>query len=330
MKKYNLAIVGATGLVGSTFLRVLQEKNLPIAKIYLYASKKSAGRTLKVFGKDERVLLLDERNIKNKKIDFALFSAGGTVSKNFATVFVKYGAVVIDNSSAFRQDLDVPLVVPQVNKDKIFSHNGIIANPNCSTIQCMAPLKVIDDLFKIKKINYTTFQAVSGSGIKGIDDFEKTAKGIKPSFYPYPIYNNVLCHIGDFNENGYTQEEIKMVNESIKILGLKDVEISATCCRVPILNSHSVSISVECEREIDLEKTRESLANFDSIKLVDDTKNLVYPLPLDATGTDFVYVGRTRVDLFNKKVIHLFTVADNIRKGAASNAVEIMEELMKK
>jgi len=330
MKKYNIAIVGATGLVGSTFIKVLGEKNLPINNIYLFASKKSAGKRLKVLGKEFKVILLSERNIKNKKIDFALFSAGGGVSREFAPIFKKYGCVVIDNSSAWRMDSSVPLVVPQVNKEDIFKHNGIIANPNCSTIQCMAPLKVLDGLYKIKSINYTTFQAVSGSGIKGIDDLEKTTKGLRPDFYPYPIYNNVLPHIGSFKENGYTEEEIKMINETIKILHLENVQISATCCRVPILNSHSVEIDVEFEKNVDLENLIKSLKNFESIVVADDVEKNIYPLPTMATGTDNIYVGRIRKDLFKDNTLHFFTVADNIRKGAASNAIEIMEELIKK
>ena len=259
-----------------------------------------------------------------------MFSAGGSVSKEFAPIFVKHGALVIDNSSAWRMVSEIPLVVPQVNREDISKHNGIIANPNCSTIQCMAPLKVLDNLFKIKTINYTTFQAVSGSGIKGIDDLEKTSKGLKPIFYPYPIYNNVLPHIGGFKDNGYTEEEIKMVNETIKILHLEDVSISATCCRVPIMNSHSVEIDVEFECSVDLDLAKEKLREFDSIVLKDDVNENIYPLPTNATGTDNIYVGRVRKDLFKDNALHLFTVADNIRKGAASNAIEILEELIKK
>lgn len=326
MKKCNLAIVGATGLVGGTFLKVLEEKeNINIDKIYFYASKKSAGKIIVFRDKDYKVIELTEKNIKNKKIDFALFSAGGSTSKAFAPVFVKFGATVIDNSSAFRMEKEVPLIVPQVNAEDAYVNKGIISNPNCSTIQCMLPLKALDNEFKLKKVNYVTFQAVSGSGIKGIIDLEKTTKKEAPEFYPYPIFNNCLPHIGSFLENGYTEEEIKMINETKKILKNPSLKITATCVRVPIIHSHSVDISAEFEKEVDLEKAKNLLAGFNGIKLIDDIKNNVYPIATMAIGKDEVLVGRVRKDLDNPNLLHMFCVADNIRKGAASNAVEILE-----
>lgn len=330
MKQYNIAVVGATGLVGSTFLKVLAEKNFPIRTLYLFASKKSEGKKIVFQNKSYEVIALEETNIKNKKIDYALFSAGGSVSKEYAPIFSKLGAVVIDNSSAWRMDKTVPLVVPQVNLEDAFLNNGIIANPNCSTIECMAPLKALDEEYKLKKVDYTTFQAVSGSGVKGLYDLELTTKGEDPTFYPHPIYNNCLPHIGAFLESGFTEEEMKMVNETKKILRLPHLEVSATCVRVPTQYSHSVVIVAEFEKEVEREKTLSLLQNYESIVVLDDVKNNVYPLATIATGTDKVYVGRVRVDLFNKHKLHMFVVADNIRKGAASNAIEILEELIKK
>lgn len=329
MKKYNIAIVGATGLVGSTFLKVLAEKNIAINKLFCFASAKSKGKKILFKGKDYPIIVLEGKNIKNKKIDFALFSAGGEVSKKFASVFVELGAVVIDNSSAFRMQKDVPLIVPQVNIKAAFKNKGIIANPNCSTIQCMAPLKALHDAFVLKNVNFTTYQAVSGSGIKGLTDLKATSKGQTPAFYPHPIFNNCLPHIGNFLENGYTEEEMKMVNETRKILQISNLSVSATCVRVPIENSHSVQIEAEFEKEPSKEQVFKLLKEFDSIVLVDDIKNNVYPLANLASGSDKIYVGRVRLDLFNSHIVHMFCVADNIRKGAASNAVEILEELIK-
>lgn len=329
MKKVNLAIVGATGLVGSTFLKVLEEKKLKFKNIYLYASSRSAGRKIKFMGKMREIIELKEENIKGKDIDYALFSAGGSISKEYAPMFVKYGAVVIDNSSAWRKEQDVPLIVPQVNMEESLKHKGIISNPNCSTIQCMLPLKVLHDMYGLKSVNYVTFQATSGSGMKGLRDLNITKNGEKPEFYPHPIYNNCLPHIGNFLGNGYSEEEIKMVKETQKILGLPNLAVNATCVRVPIENSHSIEIEAEFEKEVDLKESRKALDESGVVVLDNPNKN-VYPLATLATGKDEIFVGRIRQDIYNPKVLHFFCVADNIRKGAATNAIEILEELLKK
>ncbi len=325
MKKYNVAVVGATGMVGSAFLKVLSEKNLPIDNLYFFASSRSVGKVLECMGREVVVEELKAENIINKKIDYALFSAGGDRSKEFAPIFVSVGAIVIDNSSFFRMYEDVPLVVPQVNPEDCNSHKGIIANPNCSTIGVMAPLKVLDDMYGLKAVDYVTFQAVSGSGMKGVVDLERTANGLKPEFYPYSIYNNCIPQIDSFLDNGFTKEEIKMVNESRKILHKPDLEVSATCVRVPVLNSHSISVSATLEQEVDIEAVRTHFKAYGSIIVLDEPENSIYPVATIASGTDEIYVGRIRKDLWSSKRIHFFCVSDNIRKGAASNAVEILE-----
>ena len=324
----NIAVVGATGMVGRTFLKVLEEKQLPLGDIYLYASAKSAGQKLHFYGEDREVLELKEENIVGKNIDYALFSAGGTTSLNFAPIFQREGICVIDNSSAWRMDENVPLVVPQINKRAAFAHHNLIANPNCSTIQSVLPLAAIKD-YGIKSVIYATYQAVSGSGVKGVRDLEITAKGEKPENYPHPIWGNCLPHIDSFLDNGYTKEEMKMVNETRKILEMPNLPVTATCVRVPVENGHSVEIHVELEKPFEVEDIKERMRNYEGIVLADDPQNNVYPLAATATGTDEVYVGRIRRDVSNPQALHIWCVADNIRKGAASNAIEIMELLMK-
>ncbi len=325
MRKLNIAIVGATGLVGSTFLKILKERKIKINNLYLYASEKSENKIINFKNKEYKVLRLSPENIIDKQIDYALFSAGEKVSKEYAQFFVKINATVIDNSSAFRMDDSVPLIVPEVNGKILTTENKIIANPNCSTIQCMQPLKVLNDLFKLKRVDYSTYQAVSGSGIKGISDLKLTRENKKPKFYPYPIVDNCLPHIGDFVDGNYTKEEVKMINETKKILGLKNLQASATCVRVPIINSHSVEIDMEFKKPVDLNKVYNALNMAEEVIVLDDVKHNVYPLASLATGNDEVFVGRIRLDKFDRKKLHMFTVADNIRKGAATNAVEILE-----
>ncbi len=325
----NLAIVGATGLVGSTFLKVLEEKSyIKIKNLYLFASPKSEGKKIKFRGKTLTVQSLSIENIANKKIDFALFSAGSEISKKYAKIFAENGATVIDNSSAFRMEKSVPLVVPQVNPEALLTRQKIIANPNCSTIACMAPLKALDNIFSLKEIVFSTYQAVSGSGMKGLNDLKQNMLGRKSLFYPYDIYENCLPHIDSFMENGFTKEEMKMINETQKILG-KKIKISATCVRVPISFCHSVSIHAKFKHEFNTKKAREILSNFDGIKLLDDPQNNIYPMPIIAKNKDDVFVGRIRKDLFSKNAMSMFVVADNVRKGAASNAIEIMETMIK-
>ncbi|MGL5087908.1 MAG: aspartate-semialdehyde dehydrogenase [Cetobacterium sp.] len=326
---YNVAIVGASGLVGGTFLKVLEERDLPIENLYLFASSRSAGKEVVFKGK---TLIIEELTPDSfdRKIDIALFSAGGDISKKYAPIASAKGVIVVDNSSAWRMDKNVPLVVPEVNSEDIFKNNGIIANPNCSTIQSVVPLKVIDDLYTIKRVVYSTYQAVSGSGIKGIEDLERGFRGEEPKTYPHPIFNNCLPHIDSFLDNGYTKEEEKMINETRKILGKENLPITATCVRVPVLNGHSISINVELEKEVDLEELKAKFRKIDGVVLEDDVLNNIYPLAVSATGKDEVFVGRLRKDYSLKNGLNLWVVADNIRKGAATNAIQIAEILMKK
>lgn len=326
---YNIAIVGASGLVGGTFLKILEERDLPIKNLYLFASARSAGKEIIFKGK---TLIIEEltENSFDREIDIALFSAGGDISKKFAPIASKKGVIVVDNSSAWRMDESVPLVVPEVNPEEISKNNGIIANPNCSTIQSVVPLKIIDDLYGIKRVVYSTYQAVSGSGIKGIEDLQRGLKGEKAKTYPHQIVNNCLPHIDSFLENGYTKEEEKMINETRKILNKKNLPITATCVRVPVLNGHSISINVELEKEVDLEELKAKFRKAKGVVLEDDIKNNIYPLANEVSGTDEVYVGRLRKDFSIENGLNLWVVADNIRKGAATNAVQIAEILMKK
>ncbi|AWI04970.1 aspartate-semialdehyde dehydrogenase [Clostridium drakei] len=328
MRKANIAIVGATGMVGRTFLKVLDERNFPIDNLYLFASKKSAGSKMEFKGKEYIIEELNEDSFK-KDIDIALFSAGGDISKKFAPIAKENGVIVVDNSSAWRMDKDIPLVVPEVNPEDVNWNTGIIANPNCSTIQCVVPLKVLHDAFKIKRIIYSTYQAVSGSGVGGIKDLENGIKGEAPNKYPYQIAYNCLPHIDVFMENGYTKEEIKMIEETKKILNDYDLKITATTVRVPVRYGHSVSINLEFGKPFELDKVFELLGNADGIILQDDVKNTVYPMPINAEGTDEVYVGRIRRDFSIENGLNLWVVADNIRKGAATNTVQIAEVLVK-
>ena len=279
---YNVAIVGATGNVGRKFLEILEERNFPVKELYLFASKRSAGKTLKFKGEDVLVEELCEANIENKKIDFALFSAGGSVSLEFAPIFAKHGAVVIDNSSAWRMDKEVPLVVPEVNPEDVKWHKGIIANPNCSTIQAMVALKPLYDKYGIKRIVYSTYQAVSGAGIQGILDLQE---GTTKKF-PYPILGNVIPHIDVFLDNGYTKEEIKMIEETKKILHDDNLRITATTVRVPVLNAHSESINVELNSEFELENVIDLFNSSKGIIVHDDVENLKYPTPLELSEKD--------------------------------------------
>ena len=327
-KKVNVAVVGATGKVGETFIKVLQERNFPVDKIYFFASAKSAGKEIEFAGKKYKVEELTEQSFDDKEIELALFSAGGGTSKKFAPIAASKGIKVIDNSSQWRMYDDIALIVPEVNFDDLEKYSSnIIANPNCSTIQSVLPLKVLDEKFKIKRIIYSTYQAVSGSGYKGVRDLEEGIKGNPPTNYPHPIFNNCLPHIDDFLDNGYTKEEEKMINETRKILSKPDLKITATTVRVPVFNSHSVSINIEFEKGFEMSEIFEELSKVENLVIVDDVKNNKYPMPIDATGTDSVFVGRIRRDFSVENGINLWTVADNVRKGAASNAIQIAEKL---
>ena len=327
MHTYKLAIVGATGLVGRTALKVLEEKKLPISEYEFFASKKSAGSTVKFLGKDYVVKELDEHSF-DSGFDFAIFSAGGDVSKKFAPIAASKGCIVVDNSSAFRMDDNVPLVVPEVNPEDIQNNHGIIANPNCSTIQAVVPLKPLDDKYKIKRIVYSTYQAVSGAGKNGVDDLKNTLNGLEPKKFPHSIANNCLPHIDVFLEDGYSKEELKMINETRKILHRPDLRVTATTVRVPVLNSHSESINVEFENDFDLDELKDLLSNSPGIIVQDNPSANIYPLATNASGSDKVFVGRIRRDESIPFGINMWVVADNVRKGAASNAIQIVEKLI--
>lgn len=329
MKNYNIAVVGATGMVGRTMLRVLEERDFPINNFYAFSSSKSAGTYIQFKGNNYKVEELCETSF-DRGIDIALFSAGGSVSTKFAPIAASKGVVVIDNSSAFRMDEKVPLVVPEVNESDIYKHNGIIANPNCSTIQAVVALKPLHDKYKIKRIVYSTYQAVSGSGVKGVTDLENGLANKPNAFYPHPIANNCLPHIDVFTENGYTKEELKMINETKKILNDYDLKITATTVRVPVLNCHSESVNVEFYKNFELNELKEILKNYPGIVLMDEPEKNIYPLASIANGRDEVFVGRIRRDESVDSGINMWIVADNIRKGAATNAVQIAESLIKR
>jgi len=328
MKNPNLAIVGVTGMVGRTFLKVLEERDFPFNNLYLFASSKSAGEKIVFKGKDYWVEELTEHSF-DRDIDIALFSAGGSISKSYAPIAAEHGVVVIDNSSAWRMDETVPLIVPEVNPREIKNHKGIIANPNCSTIQAVVPLKPLHDQYTIKRIVYSTYQAVSGSGVKGVKELEEGLKGNDLKLaYPHPIAGNCLPHIDVFLDNGYTKEEIKMVNETMKIMGDSQLKITATTVRVPVRDCHSESINIEFEKPFELNDVKELLKNAPGIILQDDSENNIYPLARSVAGTNEVYVGRLRRDFSIDNGLNMWVVADNIRKGAATNAVQIAELLL--
>lgn len=326
-KRYKVAIVGATGLVGRTALKVLEEKAFPNIDYTLFCSSKSAGTKLSFLGQTYSTVELKENSF-DAGYDFAIFSAGGETSKKFAPIAASKGCIVIDNSNAFRMNSDVPLVVPEVNPEKIWENKGIISNPNCSTIQAVVPLKPLDDNYKIKRIVYSTYQAVSGAGRPGIEDLENGIKGEEPQKFPYPIFNNCLPHIDVFMEDGYTKEEHKMINETRKILGKPNLPITATTVRVPVINCHSESINVEFEKDFDLYDVRVLLQNYKGILVVDDVENNKYPIATKASGNNEVFVGRIRRDNSVKYGLNMWVVADNLRKGAATNAIQIMEKLI--
>lgn len=328
MKKINLAVVGATGMVGRTFLKVLEERQLPIENFYVMASARSAGSTLKFNGKDYVVEELNEHSF-DKPIDIALFSAGGGTSEKFAPIAAAHGCIVIDNSSQWRMDPAVPLIVPEVNPEDISWHKNIIANPNCSTIQAMVVLKPLDDKYKIKRVVYSTYQAVSGAGVAGWKDLENGMKGEAPKKFPHPIASNCLPHIDVFLDNGYTKEEMKMVNETRKILHNDAMRVTATTVRVPVFDSHSESINVEFEKPFDLDELIEVLKNAPGVVVQNDSAHNEYPMAVTAAGKDEVFIGRIRRDESVENGVNLWVVADNIRKGAATNAVQIAEEIIK-
>ena len=331
MKKFNVAVVGATGMVGGKFLEVLEERKLPVENYYLFASAKSAGKKIDFCGKQYTVIELTKENVANLSgnVDFALFSAGASVSKEFAPLFAKIGAIVVDNSSQWRMYDDVPLVVPEVNPEDVKWNKGIIANPNCSTIQAVVALKPLYDKFGIKRIVYSTYQAVSGAGVAGYNDLKDGINGVAPKKFPQPIAYNMLPHIDVFMEDGYTKEEWKMIVETRKILHDQSLRVTATTVRVPVFYGHSESINVEFCKKCTRQDVVDALENFPGLVVLDDVKNNVYPTPLIAENHDEVFVGRIRLDDSVDSGANLWVVADNIRKGAATNAVQIVELLIK-
>lgn len=322
MKSYNVAVVGATGMVGQKMLQVLEEMKFPVNNLYPMASARSKGKTVRFNDKEYVVEELCDEAF-DKDIDIALFSAGGSTSERFAPAAAKRGVIVIDNSSAWRMDPEVPLVVPEVNPEDLKRHKNIIANPNCSTIQAMVALKPIYDKYGIDRIVYSTYQAVSGSGVKGYKDLEEGVKGAENQFYPHPIAYNCLPHIDDFLDNGYTKEEMKMVNETHKILHDDNIRVTATTVRVPVYYGHSESINVETKKPFEIEDVKALFKDAPGCVLRDDPANNVYPLAREAEGTNDVYIGRIRRDFSIDNGINFWCVADNIRKGAAANAVQI-------
>lgn len=333
MNPKHIAIVGATGAVGQELLRVLDKRKFPIKELTLLASARSAGKSMTFKGKQYRVHELKEDSFEG--VDIALFSAGGSISKVFAPHAVRSGAVVVDNSSAFRMDPDAPLVIPEINPEDIKKHKGIIANPNCSTIIMLMAVYPIHKMNPVKRIVVSTYQAASGAGAVAMEELRTQArdfldgKEVKPSVFPYPIAFNVFSHNSSMMENGYNQEEMKMVHETHKILHDDSIRISPTCIRVSTFRAHAESIHLELEKKEDLDNVRKALSGFPGVKLIDDRQSNYFPMPLEASDKDDVFVGRIRHDTASPDLneIDLFCCGDQILKGAALNAVQIAELL---
>ncbi len=328
-ERVNVAVVGATGAVGREMISILEEREFPVDQLRLLASSRSEGKTLSFCGRDHRVEKLEKTSFEG--IDIALFSAGASRSLEFAPVAVECGALVIDNSSAFRMDPEIPLVVPEVNGPMIERHQGIIANPNCSTIQMVVALKPIHDVARIRRVVVTTFQAVSGTGRKAMDELLNQTrallgfKEVVKEVYPHQIAFNCLPHIDVFLPNGYSKEEMKMVNETRKILQDDRIGVTATTVRVPVFRAHSEAVNIQTEKKITADQARELLSRAEGVCVLDDPADNVYPLALDATGHDETFVGRIREDESIENGLNLWVVSDNLRKGAALNAVQIAE-----
>lgn len=322
--KPNLAIVGATGLVGLTILKVLEEENLEFENIFLFASKKSRGKLLKFQGKNLEVEVLNEKSF-NREIDVALFVSNKDVSKVFIPLALRKGIKVIDNSSFYRNDPNIPLIVSGVNDNLITKDDYIISNPNCSTIQSILALHKINEKYKIKRIVYSTYQAVSGSGYNGVLDLLNTEEGKPNKFYSDPIANNLIPSIGDIGLDGYSLEELKMINETKRIFMDPNLEVTATCVRVPVVNSHSISINIECEKKIDLKELISELKLLEYLSIYEND----YPTPRLVSGSNLVHIGRLRADKSVENGMNLWVVADNLRVGAATNAVRILKKLLK-
>ncbi|MFA5878964.1 MAG: aspartate-semialdehyde dehydrogenase [Candidatus Margulisiibacteriota bacterium] len=333
MKKYVVAVVGATGVVGKEMIEVLEKRNFPIETLLPLASERSIGMVAEYKGEPIDIEVLNDTSFKG--VDFALFSAGSEISKKYAPIAVKSGTIVIDNTSYYRMQKDVPLVVPEVNEADLAWHKGIIANPNCSTAQLVVVLKPIHDAAKIKRVVISTYQSVSGAGKEAILELENQARAnlsgqvYQPKKFAYPIAFNVIPQIDSFTENGYTKEELKMVNETKKIMNDQNIKLTATTVRVPVFVGHSESVNIETEKKLTVEEIKALLSSAPGVKVVDDPAKGLYPTPRDCAGLDEVLVGRIREDISIANGIDLWIVADNLRKGAALNAVQIAECLIK-
>jgi aspartate-semialdehyde dehydrogenase len=332
---YTVAVVGATGAVGQQMVACLEERNFPVGRLVPLASERSLGKKVTFLGKELAVEVLNEDSFDG--VEIALFSAGGGISKEFGPIAARAGAVVVDNSSAWRMDPEVPLVVPEVNPHDIglYTKTGIIANPNCSTIQMVVALKPLHDAARIKRVVVSTYQAVSGTGQKAVEELSEQVRALlscqptKNKVYPHRIAFNCLPHIDVFLENGYTKEEMKMVNETIKIMGDDSIQLTATTVRVPVFYGHSEAVNIETERKLTPDEARQILAQAPGVKVVDNPAKNEYPMPLEAAGQDLTLVGRIREDFSIANGLNFWVVADNLRKGAATNAVQIAELLIR-
>lgn len=323
-----IAVVGATGLVGTKMLQILEERNFPVTELIPVASEKSIGKEIEFKGKKYKVVSIEEAI--SRKPDIALFSAGGSTSLSEAPRFAEAGTIVIDNSSAWRMDPTKKLIVPEVNADAITADDKIIANPNCSTIQMVVALKPLHDAYKIKRVVVSTYQSVTGTGVKAVEQLMNERKGVEGAMaYPYKIDLNVIPQIDVFTDNGYTKEEMKMILETQKIMRDDSIRVTATTVRIPVMGGHSESVNIEFENDFDVEEVRSLLQNSPGIQVTDDIANLKYPMPLDAHEKDAVFVGRIRRDETQPNTLNCWIVSDNLRKGAATNAVQIAEYLVK-
>ncbi|MEA3497742.1 MAG: aspartate-semialdehyde dehydrogenase [Campylobacterota bacterium] len=332
--KYNVAVVGATGAVGEELFRVMEDLDFPIGNLLPLASANSVGSSITFKNKDYPVVELTDTVFEENEVDIAFFSAGGSISAKFAKYAVEGGAVVIDNTSHFRMDANIPLVVPEVNPEDIsqWRETGIIANPNCSTIQMVQALKPLDELYGIKRVDVATYQATSGAGKAGMEELVNQMQDFfafkldetKKEAFMHQIALNVIPHVDTPQENGFTKEEMKMINETQKIMK-KEIAIAATCVRVPVLRSHSEAITITFEEniDVDLAEVRNSLDNFENVEVMDDLENGIYPMPIISTDTDTTYVGRLRKDIYSSNILHMFNAADQVRVGAATNSVRI-------
>ena len=334
MKKYNVAILGATGAVGQEMLKVLEEYDIPVGKLLPLASAKSAGGTVRFKGEDVKIEEAREESFEG--MDFVLGAVKNPMSRRFAPAIVKSGAVYIDNSSAFRMDPDVPLVVPEINGEDAFSNKGIIANPNCSSIITLMAVAALAKLSPIKSMIACTYQAVSGAGQAGLVELESQmlalaeGKAVEPKVFPAQIAMNVIPHIGDELDNLYTDEEMKMQNEGRRILHAPELAVTCTCVRVPVMRSHSISVTLRTERKISVEEAKDAIRAFPGVRLIDDYQGRNYPTPLDTSNQDLVWVGRVREDLTDTNGLTLWCCGDQIRKGAAANAVQILKKMIEK